>query len=108
MTRLDLIAAIAAALFAAFLVGWIAHWIVARLQRPSATGGQDDLDRMAASLHEAEMARDRAVAARAEREQELQRRLHETEAELRAAMDGLGSARAETEELRARLAADGA
>ena len=103
MTRTELIAAIAAALFAAFLFGWIAHWIVTRLVRPAAAAGQDDLDSMAHALHEAEAERDRARADKAEREQELMRRLHETEAELRAAMDGLRSARAETEDLRAAL-----
>ena len=102
MSRTELVALIAAALFVAFLVGWGAHWIVSRLSRAPA-GGKDDLDRMAEALHDAEEQRDRAVAYQKERETELLRRLHETEAERQAAMDGLRDARAEAEELRVRL-----
>ena len=55
---------------------------------------------MAQALHEAEETRDQAIAYIEAREAELQNQLNQTEAELRAAMDGLRDARHEAEELR--------
>ena len=56
---------------------------------------------MASKLHEAEEEREQAVSYLHHREGELEGRLHQTEAELRATMDGLREARAEAAELRA-------
>jgi prefoldin subunit 5 len=58
---------------------------------------------MAQALHEAEEMRDEAIAWYQQRESDLENRLHQTEAELRAAMEGLREARHEAEDLRATL-----
>ncbi|ARE40247.1 hypothetical protein RGUI_2106 [Rhodovulum sp. P5] len=59
-----------------------------------------DLDEMAHALHEAEEARDLAIAESHDRVAELRNQLHQTQAELEAAMDGLRAARQEAEDLR--------
>jgi prophage endopeptidase len=59
-----------------------------------------DLDRMSQELHEAEETRDQAITYLQQREAELSNQLAQTEAELRAAMDGLRAARQECEEIR--------
>ena len=59
-----------------------------------------EIDRLAQSLHEAEETRDQAITYLQQREAELTNQLAQTEAELRAAMEGLRDAREETEELR--------
>jgi prefoldin subunit 5 len=55
---------------------------------------------MAQALHEAEETRDQAITYLQQREAEITNQLSQTEAELRAAMDGLREARHEAEELR--------
>ncbi len=70
-----------------------------RLSRVS-TADVAELDEMAKSLHEAEETRDQAITYLQQREAELTNQLSQTEAELRAAMDGLRDARHEAEELR--------
>jgi archaellum component FlaC len=60
-----------------------------------------ELEQMAQALHEAEENRDQAITYIEAREAELMNQLSQTEAELRAAMDGLRDARHEAEELRA-------
>ncbi|MCE8421592.1 hypothetical protein LZ190_23575, partial [Rhodovulum sulfidophilum] len=59
-----------------------------------------EVDRLAQHLHEAEEQRDQALLYLESREAELGAQLAQTEAELRATMDGLREARAESEELR--------
>lgn len=103
MDRTQVIAALAVLLFGAFLLGFLTHWIVTRLSRVSHRD-LDELDNMAEELHEAEQTRDAALADRHRIEHEAQRYLAQTEAELRAAMDGLREVRAENEELRAFVA----
>ena len=58
---------------------------------------------MAQALHEAEETRDQAITYLQQREAEMTGQLSQTEAELRAAMDGLRDARHEAEELRSML-----
>ena len=58
---------------------------------------------MSQELHDAEETRDQAITYLQQREAELTNQLNQTEAELRAAMDGLRDARQEAEELRTRL-----
>ncbi|MCV2863927.1 hypothetical protein [Defluviimonas sp. WL0075] len=99
MNRTDFIIATAIVLFLAFLLGWFVSWLFHRLTRVT-HAGMGELEQMAHELHEAEEARDRALAYLEEREQELIRKLSQCEAELRAAMEGLRIARAESEELR--------
>lgn len=100
MTSPQFVVATAIMLFIAFCLGWFANWLVHRFSRVAA----DDvaqLDRMSQELHEAEETRDQAITYLQQREAELTNQLAQTEAELRAAMDGLREARHEAEEMRA-------
>lgn len=102
MTSPQFIWATAIMLFVAFGLGWFANWLVHRFSRVAA----DDvaqLDRMSQELHEAEETRDQAITYLQQREAELTNQLAQTEAELRAAMDGLRDARHDAEEMRATL-----
>ena len=99
MNRTEFIIVTAVILFVAFALGWFASWLVHRLTRVS-QNDIGELDKMAQSLHEAEEHRDEAIAYVQARESELKNQLAQTEAELRAAMDGLRDARHEAEELR--------
>ncbi|WP_284164623.1 hypothetical protein [Frigidibacter sp. SD6-1] len=100
MGRTEFIIAMSIVLFIAFGLGWFASWLVHRLTRVT-QAEISDLDSMARSLHDAEEARDEAITYFQQRERDLTGQLSQTEAELRAAMDGLRDARAESEELRA-------
>ena len=99
MSRLEFVIATAVILFVSFCVGWFANWLVHRFTRV-APGDVAELDRMSQELHEAEETRDQAIAYLQQREADLTNQLSQTEAELRAAMDGLRDARQEAEELR--------
>lgn len=81
-------------------MGWFAHWLIHRFTKVSGSE-MGEIDRMAQALHEAEETRDQAITYMQQRESELSNQMHQTEAELRAAMDGLRDARQEAEELRA-------
>ena len=61
---------------------------------------------MASSLHDAEETRDEAILYMQNREAELVGQLGQAEAELGVAMEGLGNARREAEELRAYIEAN--
>jgi septal ring factor EnvC (AmiA/AmiB activator) len=99
MSRTEFIISTAAILFVAFCVGWFANWLVHRFTRVRQSDVAD-LDRMSQELHEAEETRDQAITYLQQREAELSNQLTQTEAELRAAMDGLREARQEAEEMR--------
>ena len=99
MSRTEFVVTTAVILFVAFCLGWFANWLVHRFTRVAA-GDVAELDRMSQELHEAEETRDQAITYLQQREAELTNQLSQTEAELRAAMDGLRDARHETEELR--------
>lgn len=100
MNRTEFIIAMTIVLFIAFGLGWFASWLVYRLTRVTQSE-ISDLDQMARDLHDAEETRDEATTYFQQRERELTNHLSQTEAELRAAMEGLRDARAEAEELRA-------
>lgn len=102
MNRTEFIVIMALVLFAAFALGWFAYWLLHRFTRVT-DADMGELDRMAQQLHEAEEVRDQAITYLQQREAELIDQLAQTEAELRAAMDGLRSARADAEELRRAL-----
>jgi hypothetical protein len=102
MNRIELIIATAIVLFIAFLMGWFTHWVIHRFVRVG-QADMSDLDTMAQQLHEAEEQRDQAVTYYQQREAEMSNQQTQTEAELRAAMEGLREARHEAEELRAYL-----
>ena len=99
MNGTEFIAVTAIILFVAFVLGWFAHWLVHRFARVSQSD-MGELDKMAQQLHEMEEQRDQTVAYMQQRESELNNQLSQTDAELRAAMDGLREARQEAEELR--------
>ena len=99
MNRTEFIVATAIILFVAFMLGWFASWLVNRATRVT-KAEIGELDRMAQALHEAEETRDEAIIYLQQREAEITNQLSQTEAELRAAMDGLRDARREAEELR--------
>jgi prophage endopeptidase len=100
MNRLEFIVATSIILFLAFGLGWFTYWLLHRFSR---IGGADmgEVDRLAQALHEAEETRDQAIIYLEQREAELSNQIAQTEAELRAAMEGLRDARHEAEEMRA-------
>ena len=100
MNRTEFIIVTAIILMAAFAMGWFAHWLIHRFARVS---GEEmgELDHLSSMLHEAEETRDQAIIYLEQREAELMNQITQTEAELRAAMEGLRDARAEAEEMRA-------
>ena len=100
MNRTEFIVTIAVILFVAFALGWFGHWLVSRFTRIR-RADMGEMDKMAHALHEAEETRDQAIVYLQEREAEMTNQLSQTEAELRAAMDGLRDARTEAEELKA-------
>lgn len=100
MNRTEFIIATAVILLVAFALGWFAYWVLHRFSRV-AGGDMGELDRLAQSLHEAEETRDEALIYLEQRESELTNQINQTEAELRAAMEGLRDARLEAEEMRA-------
>ncbi len=99
MNRNEFIIATAVILFVAFALGWFASWLINRFSRVT-KAEIGELDKMAQALHEAEETRDQAITYLQQREAEMTNQLNQTEAELRAAMDGLREARHEAEELR--------
>ena len=100
MNRTECVAATAVILLLAFAAGWFTYWLLHRFTRV-AGGDMAEMDRMAQSLHEAEEMRDQAIVYLESREGELMNQISQTEAELRAAMEGLRDARHEAEEMRA-------
>jgi len=102
MNRTEFIIVTAIVLFVAFCLGWFANWLINRFTRVSKSE-VGELDKMAQALHEAEETRDQAITYLQQREAEMTNQLAQTEAELRAAMDGLRAARADAEDMRTRL-----
>lgn len=92
MDRIELTAAIAGVLAAAFLLGWVLRWVFSRLNRSS----RDDMS-LSAQLHEADEARHRAEYRKAEAE----RRAAEIEGELARTRAGLAATERQLEEVRA-------
>lgn len=102
MSRTELVIVIAVAFFVTFLAGWFLRWAYGRLNNVN-SADVTEIDDLANRLHEAEEARDQAMTYIQQREWELTNKLSQTEAELSAAMEGLGAARREVGELQARL-----
>ena len=103
MGRTELTLIVAGAFLGAVLLGWLLNWGFTRIRHASQTSA-DVTNDMASRLHAAEEARDAAFGERDEAVSDMKNRLRETEAELAAAMDGLGNARREADNLRAELA----
>jgi prophage endopeptidase len=100
MNRTEFIIVTAIILLLAFALGWFSYWLLHRFTRV-AGGDMAEMDSLAQSLHEAEELRDQALSYVEQREAELMNQISQTEAELRAAMEGLRDARHEAEEMRA-------
>ena len=100
MNRTEFIVATAIILLLAFAMGWFTYWLMHRFTRV-AGGDMAEMDNLAQSLHEAEEMRDQAIIYLEQREAELMNQIAQSEAELRAAMEGLRDARHEAEEMRA-------
>lgn len=100
MNRTEFIIVTAIILLIAFSLGWFTYWLLHRFARVSG-GDMGEMDNLAQSLHEAEEMRDQALIFLEQREAELLSQISQTEAELRAAMEGLRDARHEAEEMRA-------
>ena len=99
MNRTEFTIVIAIILLLAFTFGWFSYWLLHRFSRV-AGGDMAEMDRLAQSLHEAEESRDQAILYLEQREAELLNQITQTDAELRAAMEGLRDARHEAEEMR--------
>ncbi|MEM9715232.1 MAG: hypothetical protein AAF826_01815 [Pseudomonadota bacterium] len=102
MGRTEMVIAISVALFLAFFVGWVLRWIYGSLNRIN-SANLEEVDELANRLHVAEEARDHTVAEYEARERELTAQLAQANAELSAAMEGLGQARRDAEALRQQL-----
>lgn len=102
MNRTELIVIIAIILFLTFLIGWFLSWVYAKLKSINAVN-INEIDDLAKRLHEAEEARDQAMSYIQQRELELINQLTQSEAELSAAMEGLGAARREVGDLQSQL-----
>jgi hypothetical protein len=111
-TREELTLAIASAVLAIFISGWLCHWLWSRMASAAAPRS-DRANELVAELLIVEEQRDRAHAEKRELEAALrgeaantenllQSLLREREAELKAAMDGLRQARQEISELSTR------
>ena len=99
MNRTEFITVTAIILFAAFVLGWFASWLIHRLSRPT-RADMGELDRMAQEVHDAEDARDQAVERLEQVDTSLRRKLAQSEADLQTAIEGLHESRTEVEELR--------
>ncbi len=104
MNRTEFVIVTAIILLIAFALGWFAYWLLHRFSR-FAGSELGEVDRLAQSLHEAEEMRDQAILFLEQREAEMGSQLAQTEAELRATMEGLRDARHLVDDLRARLEA---
>ena len=104
MDQTQLTIVIAAGLFIAILLGWCLRWIFNLLNPPAPPEPKADSE-WAEYAKACEADRDAAQARLAEVERDLGARLNQANAELQAAMDGLGDARRESDAIRAELAA---
>ncbi len=98
MNREEFIISAAIVLFLTFLLGWLSRWLIQRLNMVSEKDLKD-LNKISAALLEAEEDNEKAK----NRELELNKKISQLKAELEAAMDGLRSARLETEEFKSSL-----
>jgi chemotaxis protein histidine kinase CheA len=100
MDRNDLTLAIAGALIAAFLLGWLLRWAFARLNAAGPRNAARTAD-LAAQLHASEDAQARAERRLAEVEAEASRRLLELQGELEGTRAALAQSEAQAEDIRA-------
>lgn len=102
MDRQQLTLTIAAALFAAIVLGWILRWIF-DLLNPAPPPEPIADSEWAEYAKACEAEKETAQMRLGEVENDLGKRLTQTQAELDAAMDGLGDARREAHDLQTKL-----
>jgi|TARA_B110000977_G_scaffold83750_1_gene111879 hypothetical protein len=95
----ELIGVLALAFFLSFILGWVLRWGYSGFNKINSSD-MAEIDDLTNRLYEMEKAKDTAETQLKEREWELSNRISQTEAELAAAMEGLGAARREAEETR--------
>lgn len=101
MDRTELTIVAAAALLVALAAGWVLRWVYSLLNPPPPAPKADS--EWAEYARTCEAQRDEAQARLAEVERELGNKLTQAQAELSAAMEGLGEARRATQDLEAKL-----
>lgn len=104
MDRTQLTLLVTLALFCAMGVGWILRWGYNVLNPPAPPEPKDDSE-WAEYARACEAAKEQAEQRLAEVESELGNKLSQAQAELSAAMDGLGESRRYSQELEGQLAA---
>lgn len=102
MDRNDLTLVAAVALMVALALGWVLRWIYSMLNPPPPPPPKADSE-WAEYARACEAERDAAQTRLAEVESDLGNKLVQAQAELSAAMDGLGDARRATQELESKL-----
>lgn len=102
MNRTELTVLVAGTFLVAIALGWTLRWLFTRINRTALNGSEGSND-LAARLYAAEEAQASAIAESDARVREMQNKLVQTEAELEAAMDGLGDARRDADALRNEL-----
>lgn len=102
MNRSELTMIIAGSLVLALIAGWTLRWVFGLLNRPEPEEPIPETE-LEAQLREALEARDASDAKLASVEEDLSRKLVQTQAELSATMDGLRDARRQTNEMREQL-----
>lgn len=93
MGRTELTLVIGTALVVAVMVGWMLRWFVSKMNTTGPIADDEAMGRM----HEAEAAREAAEEHAADVERQARQEIARLDAELDAAMSGLGNARREAE-----------
>ena len=102
MDKFELILIVAFALLMSFVIGWILSRIFRNINQNFHLE-ERDVNELTTTLLNVEEERDNTIAYVQNREKELANQLGQVRAELNAAMEGLGSARREVAELKAKL-----
>mgnify|MGYP007107011756 FL=1 len=102
MDKFELILIVAFALLMSFVIGWILSRLFRNINQNFHLE-ERDVNELTTTLLNVEEERDNTIAYVQNREKELANQLGQVRAELNAAMEGLGSARREVAELRAKL-----
>jgi predicted alpha/beta hydrolase len=100
MNRTELTMFVAGTLLLAVILGWCLRWFYSRLH----AGAPVSTDSISARLHEAELAKEAAIARLAETERNYANLLTQAIAERDAAMESVGYFRHQVEDLQAELA----
>ena len=102
MDKFELTLIVAFALLVSFVIGWILSRLFRNINQNFHLE-ERDVNELTTTLLNVEEERDNTIAYVQNREKELANQLGQVRAELNAAMEGLGSARREVAELKAKL-----